>query len=198
MGASFVTVTALSGLASVLPSQNLVRPPGVIEEERFLQTCIRCGVCADSCPVRSISLAHLSDGLRNVGTPVLSGYCMVFEGLDNPSPSKSSLWKHDVRGNDEEVPCFVCINSCPSGALQIVNPNELRMGIARVRKQYCRYWRFGSCGYPCASVCPLDAISISTGPNVDETKCVGCGQCDFVCLARLDGPTGIKVEPRQA
>ena len=193
-----MAASALFGLAEAVPSQSLVRPPGAIEEERFLQTCIRCGACADSCPVRSISLAHLADGLQNVGTPELRGYCMVFKGLDNPSPSKSSLWKHDVRGNDEEVTCFNCINTCPSGALQIVNPSQLRMGIATVRKSYCRYWRFGSCGYPCASVCPFDAISISNGPVVDESKCVGCGQCDFVCLARVSGPTGIMVEPRQA
>jgi Fe-S-cluster-containing hydrogenase component 2 len=197
MAGSFAVAAALPGVLDVIPSRDLVRPPGALEEEQFARTCIRCGACTEACPVHGIGIAHITDGLQKVGTPVLSGYCMVFKGLENPDPSKSSLWKQDVLGNYREVTCFECISTCPSGALQKVEPSQLHMGTAVVRKQYCRFWRFGSCGYPCASVCPFDAITISSGPHVDETKCVGCGQCDFVCLARETGPTGIMVEPRQ-
>jgi ferredoxin-type protein NapG len=197
MTASFAAVTSLAGLTDLVPSRSLVRPPGALNEDRFLESCIRCGSCADVCPVRGIGIAHITDGLRNVGTPVLSGYCMVFRGLENPSPSKSSVWKHDIRGNDEEVACLDCVNVCPTGALQQVTADQFRMGTAVVDKDHCLAYVNGSCGYPCASVCPFDAISINHAPVVDETKCAGCGQCDLVCLARLKGPSGITVRPRQ-
>jgi len=38
-------------------------------------------------------------------------------------------------------------------------------------------------------------LFLTTGQVVDATKCVGCNQCSYVCLARHTGPTGIMVEP---
>ena len=45
-----------------------------------------------------------------------------------------------------------------------------------------------ACG-ACASVCPKDALSVTSNsnrigfyyPNVDESKCVHCGLCEKVC-----------------
>jgi len=197
MTASFAAVTGLVGLADMVPSRNLVRPPGAIREDLFLESCIRCGACADACPVRGVGIAHLADGLRNVGTPVLTGYCMVFRGLEKPSPQSTMAWRKNALAHGEEERCFDCVNVCPSGALQQANANHLHMGTAVVKREYCRALRFGNCQFPCKDVCPYDAISIAAGPVVDETKCVGCGQCDYVCLARLIGPTGIVVEASQ-
>jgi ferredoxin-type protein NapG len=197
MAASFAAVTGLVGLADVIPSRGLVRPPGAISEDRFLESCIRCGACADACPVHEIEIAHLADGLRNIGTPVMTQYCMVFKGLGNPTPEKALAWKKNARTHGQEVRCFNCVDVCPSGALRQENADPLRLGTAVVNKEYCKAWRFGNCQFPCRDVCPFDAISITVGPVVDETKCVGCGQCDFVCLARLNGPTGISVEPNE-
>jgi len=197
MTASFAAVTGLIGLADVVPNRSLVRPPGVIGEDRFLESCIRCGACADACPVRGIGMAHLTDGLRNVGTPVLTGYCMVFRGLDNPGPAKTSAWRNNALAHGQQETCFDCISVCPSDALRPVSVNQLRMGTAVVKKDRCLWYLHGVCGAPCARTCPFDAISITTGPVVDETKCVGCGQCDYVCLARTIGPTAITVEPKQ-
>jgi ferredoxin-type protein NapG len=197
MTASFAVVTGLAGLTDVVPNHTLVRPPGAIKEDLFLENCIRCGACADVCPVRGIGLAHLGDGLRSVGTPVLSGYCMVFRGLEKPSPDSAMAWRKNAHAHGQEVRCYDCVNACPSGALQQSNATQLHLGTAVVKKEYCRAYRFGNCQFPCRDVCPFDAISVAGGPVVDETKCVGCGQCDYVCLARLIGPTAIEVEPRQ-
>ena len=198
MAASFATVTALSSLAGVVPSRTLIRPPGALQGEQFVGTCIRCRACVDVCPTGGISEAHITDGLRNVGTPVLSGYCMVYRGLEQPSPATTAEWKTSVLDKGEQTMCYECINHCPSGALRAQQPDQLRMGTAVVDKDHCLFYVRGACGYTCARTCPFEAISISNGPQVDETKCVGCGQCDFVCLARVNGPTGISVEPRQA
>jgi ferredoxin-type protein NapG len=195
MTASFVAATGLFGLADIVPSRNLVRPPGAIHEDRFLESCIRCGACSDVCAVGGIGIAHLTEGVRNVGTPLLTGYCMVFRGLENPTPQKASAWRKNMSAHGEEERCFDCVNVCPTGALQHENAKQLRMGVAVVQKEYCRALRLGNCQFPCKDVCPYDAIT--RGPIVDETKCVGCGQCDYVCLARRTGPTGIAVETRQ-
>ena len=186
------------GIAGGKSSPGLVRPPGAIGEEQFVQTCIRCGACVDSCPTRGLGIANMADGVMNVGTPVLKGYCMVFRGLETPSKEQSMEWKSDVRDKGKEVTCYQCINVCPSGALQVVDANHLEMGTAVVNKDYCRAWRAESCEFPCVSVCPFDAISVTVGPVVDVTRCVGCGQCNLVCIARQTGPTGIGVEPRES
>jgi ferredoxin-type protein NapG len=195
--ASFATATALFSLVGAIPYRTLVRPPGAIGETQFAGSCIRCGACADVCPVRGIGIAHVTDGLQNVGTPVLSSYCMVFKGLENPTPLKVAEWKSTALAHNQEETCFDCINVCPTGALQQVSVNQLRMGTAVVKKDHCLAYLNGVCGLPCVKTCPFDAISVAGGPVVDETKCVGCGQCDYVCIARRIGPTAIAVEPSQ-
>jgi ferredoxin-type protein NapG len=197
MTASFAVVAGLASLADVMPNHQLVRPPGAISEDLFPESCIRCGACADACPVHGISLGHLTDGLRNIGTPVLTGYCMVYRGLEKPSPESAMAWRKNARAHGQEVRCYDCVNACPSNALQKSNAVQLHLGTAVVKKEYCRAYRFGNCQFPCKDVCPYDAISVTVGPVVDEAKCVGCGQCDYVCLARLIGPTGIVVERTQ-
>jgi ferredoxin-type protein NapG len=197
MTTSFAAVIGLLSVGDMIPNRHLVRPPGAVREDRFLASCTRCGACSDVCPVNGIGISHLSDGLRNVGTPKLTGYCVVFKGLENPSPENALAWRKSTRAQGGGARCFDCIDTCPTGALQRENPQQLHMGIAVVQKEYCKAWKYGNCQFPCKDVCPFDAISITAGPVVDPTKCVGCGQCDFVCLARLIGPTGILVEPSE-
>jgi ferredoxin-type protein NapG len=198
MAASFVSLMGLAGLAEIIPSRNLVRPPGAIPEEQFLRSCLRCGACVEVCPVRGISVAQMTDGLRNVGTPMLSlpaGYCMVFKALRNPSAQAATAWKN---GHENDELCSACIEVCPTGALQQTNLNELHMGTAVVDQEHCLAWRYINCTFPCLDVCVFDAIRITTGPVVDAEKCVGCNQCSFVCTARETGHTGIMVEASPA
>jgi ferredoxin-type protein NapG len=201
IAASFATVLGLAGVIDIAPHRELVRPPGVISEERFLENCMRCAACVRACPVQGIGVAHVSDGFLNAGTPFMTGYCMVFKGLQNPTLQKVAAWKSNARVHGEEMRCYDCADACPSGALQRVDADKLRLGIAAVKKDHCLAWRNSTCGYPCMNVCPFDAISIeanSTGPVVDATKCVGCGMCDYDCLAReTTGFTGISVQTIQ-
>jgi ferredoxin-type protein NapG len=195
MIASFVGLIELTGLADMIPNHSLVRPPGAVSEERFLQSCLRCGACVKVCPVQGISIAQISEGLQNVGTPMLAmpaGYCMVFKGLQKVSVQEAVAWKN---GHESEELCSECIQVCPTAALLPTNLSQFHMGTAVVYKDYCLAWRYINCPFPCMDVCVFDAIAITTGPVVDMRKCVGCNQCSYVCLARETGPTGIMVVP---
>ena len=184
---AYTATTGLLGIVTKAPNSSLVRPPGAFAHEEFLQMCIRCGACTDVCPVRTIELADFADGLRNIGTPKLVGHCILFKGLEDPNPESALLWKRDVRDKGQEETCFECIKSCPTGALHAVNVSEVRMGIAVVDREICSAWNYGHCTFPCVDVCPVDAIFVTAGPEVDLTKCVGCNQCDYIC-ARTNPP----------
>lgn len=71
-----------------------LRPPGAVEEDRFLTMCIKCGQCLQVCPYDSIELEDI-DGKASVGTayidPLARG-CYLCEA-------------------------FPCVLACPTGAL---------------------------------------------------------------------------------
>ncbi|NPA50021.1 MAG: 4Fe-4S dicluster domain-containing protein [Epsilonproteobacteria bacterium] len=71
-----------------------LRPPGAVEEDRFLALCIKCGQCLQVCPYDSILLENI-DGLSGVGTAYI-----------DPFQRGCYLCK-----------AFPCILACPSGAL---------------------------------------------------------------------------------
>jgi Fe-S-cluster-containing hydrogenase component 2 len=205
MAATFAVAASLPGLSEIIPSPSLVRPPGVFQEDEFLGKCVRCGACRDVCPVGGIRIAHLEQGLRNAGTPVLAvpdGYCMVFKDLEYPAVSKGSekaaaqvgaVWK---KAHEDQQMCSECAQVCPTGALQPMDLSHFHLGTAVVYKEHCLAWLYGSCNFPCMDACVFNAITITVGPVVDAEKCVGCNQCSYVCVARLlPGPTGIMVEP---
>jgi ferredoxin-type protein NapG len=205
MAVTFAAAASLPGLSKMIPSPSLVRPPGVFQEDEFLDKCIRCRACTNVCPVGGIRIAHLEQGLRNTGTPFLAvqdRYCMVFKGLEYPAVSKGSekataqvgaAWK---KAHENQEMCSECIQVCPTGALQPTDLSQLRLGTAVVYKEHCLAWLYGNCNFPCIDACVFNAITMTAGPVVDAEKCVGCNQCSYVCAARLlPGPTGIMVEP---
>jgi ferredoxin-type protein NapG len=209
MAATFAVVTGLPGLSEIVPSPSLVRPPGVFQEDDFLGKCIRCKACANVCPVHAIGLAHLGQGLKNVGTPALAvpaGYCMVFKDLEYPAISSEweatpkaaaqagAEWRKTHQIENAKL-CTACVDVCPTGALQPTNLQQFHLGTARVYREHCLAWMHGTCSFPCIDACVFDAITLTTGPVVDAKKCVGCNQCSYVCLARETGPTGIMAEP---
>ncbi len=72
----------------------LIRPPGALVEQQFLQRCVKCGQCMRACPTGVIHPAVGQGGLEGLWTPIMDmriGYC--------------------------ELNCVLCSQVCPTGAL---------------------------------------------------------------------------------
>ena len=200
----FLTVARATGLAAlgglvwsayvdeVTASQLTLRPPGALEEEDFLKTCIKCGMCVEACPFDTLKLAKPGDN-KPLGTP-------YFEPRD--------------------VPCYMCpdipcVPVCPTDALDItkvtingeLDINIADMGVAVVDTTNCiAFWGI-QCD-ACYRACPLldSAIKLEyeknsrTGkhaylkPVVDSDFCTGCGLCERACVTQK---AAIFVLPRE-
>ncbi|MBD3287438.1 4Fe-4S binding protein, partial [candidate division KSB1 bacterium] len=93
-----------------------IRPPGALEEDEFLDRCIRCQECVKICSTtgRYLQPALLESGWEGIWTPIAdprSGYC--------------------------EYDCVLCGKVCPTGAihsLTVEQKKKLPLGTARFNK----------------------------------------------------------------
>ena len=163
-----------------------IRPPGALDEEKFLSACTRCGICVRDCPYDILKLAELGRDNAATGTPYFharSGACEMCE----------------------DIPC---IPNCPTGALDhsLTDINKARMGLAVVIDQEnCIAFQGLRCEV-CYNVCPLrgKALSLDYQPNkrsgrhalfipvVHSDACTGCGLCERACILEREA---IKVLP---
>lgn len=153
----------------------VVRPPGALPEERFVDTCVRCGNCMKVCVTHGLQPVMLESGLEGLWTPHLVpeiGYC--------------------------EYNCTLCGEVCPTGAIKKVDSTEkkrTRLGLARIDPSICLAWAENKECIVCEEHCPVDdkAIKVTAEvvdgltvlkPVVDESLCVGCGICQNKCPVR--------------
>jgi Fe-S-cluster-containing hydrogenase component 2 len=83
-----------TGVRATQPPSELIRPPGVEDERRFMARCIRCSQCMKVCPTSGLQPASFEAGLEGLWTPRLVsrlGYCAYG--------------------------CNACGQICPSGAI---------------------------------------------------------------------------------
>jgi ferredoxin-type protein NapG len=141
-------------------SRTRLRPPGAIPEAQFLDTCYRCGNCVEVCPAQAI--LHVKDvSEEQNGTPYIAA---------------------------RDQPCLVCVRlecmqACPSGALKLVEREQIRMGLAVVDGDACLRSQGDDCRV-CVEMCPYDeaAIRIDDSGTVQVLGgCVGCGICEWKC-----------------
>ena len=167
-------------------SAAVLRPPGALEEKRFLAACVKCGLCVNACPYEALILAKPGDG-RPVGTP----YFVMRE-----RPCRMC----------RDIPCAA---KCPTGALDtgqvsdseagkvVLNINKARIGLAVIDRETCiAYWGI-QCD-ACYRTCPVidKAITVDytrndrtgkhaiLGPVVHNAHCTGCGMCERACVTK--------------
>jgi polyferredoxin len=128
----------------------LIRPPGALPEEEFLQRCVRCGECMKVCPTNALHPATLEAGTEGMWTPVLVpdlGYC--------------------------EYACTLCGQVCPTGAikqLDVEAKKKVRIGTAFFDTTRCLPYAFGINCIVCQEHCPVSpkAIWLSEGPRLSR------------------------------
>lgn len=148
-----------------------VLPPGALSARRFATRCTACQLCVAKCP----------NGVLRPGTDMLTLMqpVMSFErGACRPE-------------------CNVCSQVCPSDAItpiSVEDKSATQIGHAVwVSKNCVVLTDEVSCGN-CARHCPAGAIEMVPRdpkddtspmvPAVNESRCIGCGMCEYVCPAR--------------
>ncbi len=189
----------------------LIRPPGAVEEDRFLAGCIRCYRCQDVCDRGAIRFFNEAHG-EVYHTPYV-----------DPAVVACNL-------------CMKCTHACPTGVLrpmEIEQRAEVDMATVELNADGClsykaeaRYderaaaWetkfvpslepvelpdasdptltRCGPCG-ECYMVCPLKEKAITRKPGeffspvIDAEQCIGCGLCEEICRQLVRGDPAIRV-----
>lgn len=169
------------------PEPLLIRPPGALAEQAFLQRCIRCGQCMQVCITNGLQPTLLQAGIEGVFSPYLaarSGYC--------------------------EFNCTMCGQVCPTGAigeLTIAEKHGMKIGHAWFDKNICLPFAKGIPCIVCEEHCPTPEkaikfkhVRITDGRGVEQNikqpylvdeLCIGCGICETKCP--LPGRSGIFV-----
>ncbi|MBO4907286.1 MAG: 4Fe-4S binding protein [Bacteroidaceae bacterium] len=176
--------TVDGGLAAIEPKAPAKRstpitPPGSLSAKHLAQHCTACQLCIAQCP--NHVLRPSTDNWLTAMQPVMSyerGYC--------------------------RPECTRCSNVCPTGAIRHISPEEkasTQIGHAVWNREQCVVLTDAvECGN-CATHCPSQAITMvplnldeplsPMIPAVNESRCIGCGACEYVCPAR---PSAIHVE----
>lgn len=171
---------------------SIIRPPGSLPEEQFLDACIRCGACMKVCPTNALHPTFLESGLEGIYTPRLVpriGWC--------------------------EKNCVLCTEVCPTGAIRklgIPDKETTVIGTAYFLRDLCIPWSEGRECIVCEEVCPTmtksikfreEAVLNKKGesvrvklPYVLEDVCIGCGICENKCP--VQGNAAIRVRTRKA
>lgn len=173
LSATGIGLAPLAGLAAYHRGEKneVIRPPRVLDEDVFVDECIRCAMCVQACPTQTLQLTHLEAGVAGFWTPAITA---------------------SVGGCISE--CNACAVACPTDAIPMFSKKEndkwsVKMGTAVLEKNRCIcYTENKKCG-ECIDVCPTKAFHVEgkhddvprRPTQVDYFRCVGCGLCEEAC-----------------
>jgi len=175
-GVAVPVATRGLGLAHRLPT-DIIRPPGVLDDDAFLGLCVRCGECMKVCTTNALQPVLFETGVGGAFAPRLiarMGYC--------------------------EYNCTLCGQVCPTGAiprLPLADKQKQVIGKAVFDKDVCLPYAQGETCITCEEHCPLPEKAIrfrevevvrSNGeravvqqPFTVLRLCIGCGICVNKC-----------------
>ena len=151
--------------------QTPLTPPGSLSFQNLSTRCTGCQLCVSECPNQVL---RPSSDLMHLMQPTMSyehGYC--------------------------RPECTRCSEVCPAGAIKKIDQDEktsIQIGHAVWIKKNCVVLtdevECGNCARHCPSgaieMVPLDADNEESPlvPAINETACIGCGACEYVCPSR--------------
>ena len=165
----------VGGLAGANRDASLIRPPGALDEERFLARCIRCGQCMRICPGNIIQPALLEAGVQGLWTPAVN---------------------YRIGRSGCQPNCIACGQVCPTAAIRPLSLEEkqglgefaaqgpIRMGTAFVDRGRCLPWAMDRPCLVCHELCPVSPKAIFTRTTFETIR---DGQA---VPARVQGPGG--------
>lgn len=113
----------------------LLRPPGALDEELFLASCIKCGQCLQVCPPQVVKLAGISQGF-GIGTPYITpreGACILCSGLPCILACPTGSLDHDLSlGKDAEM--GLAVLTAADTCLSVLGVNDLVHRLENVQK----------------------------------------------------------------
>jgi len=148
-GVLFYPFARLSGKTTADFSSKVIRPPGSVEEQEFLERCIKCDQCIRVCPTNVLQPAMMESGLEGVWTPIMNfrtGFC--------------------------QLNCTACGHVCPTGAIQRLSIEEklgagvfadegpVKLGTAHFDIGRCLPWSKNIPCVVCEEVCPVSPKAI--------------------------------------
>jgi polyferredoxin/formate hydrogenlyase subunit 6/NADH:ubiquinone oxidoreductase subunit I len=149
-----------------ISSAELIRPPGSVAEDEFVNRCVRCSECMKVCPTGGLQPALTEAGIEGLWTPVLV-----------------------PRIGECSQQCNLCSQVCSTDAIQSFDLPEkyhLYIGRAVIDRSQCIAWNSDKQCLVCDEACSYHALSWKMvdgvkRPFINEHKCVGCGICENVC-----------------
>jgi polyferredoxin len=150
-GLAVAAMWELGGLSGNNRNPSLLRPPGALDEDRFLSRCIRCGQCMRICPANIIQPALLEAGIQGLWTPAID-YRLGRSGC--------------------QLNCIACGQVCPTAALRPLSLDEklgrgefaskgpIRLGTAFVDRTRCLPWAMDRPCLVCHECCPVSPKAI--------------------------------------
>ncbi len=168
-------------------SPAMIRPPGSVAEEEFLERCIKCDQCINACPTNVLQPATLEEGgIEALWTPVMN-----------------------FRISHCQLKCTLCSEVCPTGAIREISAEEklgvgehqeqgpVVLGTAFIDTTRCLPWANKIPCVVCEEVCPVAPKAIQTydeeakdvfgntvvlnKPFIVPELCIGCGICEAEC-----------------
>lgn len=161
------------GLADITPKKGPKReirlvPPGALSLRNMDAHCTGCQLCVAACP----------------------------NGVLRPGTSLMTLMQPEMQFDKGfcRPECTKCSEVCPTGAIRPITIEEktaIQIGHAVWVKDRCVVLTDDvECGN-CERHCPTGAITMVSTPDakhkiptVDESRCIGCGACEYLCPSR--------------